>query len=550
MRTHTYSHALASACTRLHSLSATHDPAALAPTSQCTHPARVRTHPPAAAPADAPAVPVATLAFVRVWVGRVPLVHPHAVCVAAVCALTANITVTVSSRDQDRDAAWECRGPPSPQEQQQQHPSYCNGSLAPPPQAHQRRYSPTPPHVHAQWESQSCVPPPPNGHASARSPPHHEPSHRWYDPQWDERQEPERRYVSPERARTLRERDGRDRETREREVPPPQTVDSNTPEPDSARPTPALEGSTRKRKSVKQKEADVAVQEQEPALKKEHKQRAPTKRPKEDVAPSISNESVSSNRPSPPGPAPQPPSRVMNDDYDEPGVADVLMGLVSYCAPDAPMPMAVAMVHSPRPSLSTQSSGGSPPSRAGSGSLKRRLSSGPDDTKPKLDPTPRLATTFVPYSLSFRDTSEAHPHVPHVPRLSVLNRDPYRASETRNTYQRHLRRINALVGKTSPPALGRRTPVLSTHPSPIPFRTHPTASCSPEQAQRYNTPPPVLLLHPKPYGLGTSRPALINLPLIATLSSNMMLSPQSSAHEDRMQIDSVSEHAVACVEPA
>ncbi|KZP06895.1 hypothetical protein FIBSPDRAFT_902456 [Athelia psychrophila] len=54
----------------------------------------------------------------------------------------------------------------------------------------------------------------------------------------------------------------------------------------------------------------------------------------------------------------------------------------------------------------------------------------------RLHLTPRLATTFISYSLSFRNTSEAHLH--HL-RLSVPNRDPYRASEMCHTYQRHLR---------------------------------------------------------------------------------------------------------------
>ncbi|KZP06371.1 hypothetical protein FIBSPDRAFT_876605 [Athelia psychrophila] len=49
---------------------------------------------------------------------------------AAACALAADIAVAVacptqayheSSRDWDRDATWECRGPPPPQQQRQQH---------------------------------------------------------------------------------------------------------------------------------------------------------------------------------------------------------------------------------------------------------------------------------------------------------------------------------------------------------------------------------------------------------------------------------------------
>ncbi|KAF7972576.1 hypothetical protein HWV62_17708 [Athelia sp. TMB] len=391
--------------------------------------------------------------------------------------------------------------PPAPQPQQQ-HPGY---RASPPPP---RRYSPAPsPHVHART--------PAHWNGAGRSPPHHEPAPRRYDPLWNERApapERERTYAdaSPEPPRSVSHAAG---------TPQPRMAAGPATDTDSARPTPtpAPEGA-RKRKSAKEKEAEAAMQGpgQEPAPKKERKRRAQAKKPKEDggvlglppmgVAkapskgtpePSTSNGSVASTRPSPPGPAPQPPSRVVDEDYDEPGVADALMGLSAYRAPDAP----AAPLHSPRPSLSARESASSgasrsPPSRAGSGTLKRPLSPGPDEGEHKRT------------------------------------------------------RIDALVGKASPPTstsanAGRRTPVPSTRPSPIPFRTHLAASRSPEQQQppasRYAASPalpPVLPPHPKPYGLssagGGGKGAGVSLPPIATLSST----PSPKGSEDRMQVDS------------
>lgn len=464
----------------------------------------------------------------------------------------------------DHEAGWERRGPPAehhrewerehrprpsndypapplpPPQTQQQHQQYHPSRSPPPPVHRDRGYSPAPsPHVappsRPNWESRAASGPSAQGR---RSPPHHESNHRRYDPRYDARDErgqerpQERGYGSPEGARSV-----------SHAGPPPRQVGSNVPEPDSSRPTPAPEAGGRRRKGAKDKEPETAAlvtQGQEAPPKKERKKRTATKKPKEDVAvlglapmsvskstgpskttpePSISNGSASSNRPSPPGPA---PSRIVDDDYDEPGVAEALVGLSAYRgAPDAPQPHAHAaaahsptsgrgQIPSPRPSLSNRESLSSGASRSRqsspsrTGSLKRPLSDGPDEGDHKRS------------------------------------------------------RIDAIIGKpSSSGGNGRRTPVPSTRPSPIPFRTQP-ASRSPETHQAITstqapphyltTPPlpPVLPPHPKPYGMSSSqhKPTPISLPPIATLPSNMSPSPSGSGPDDRMQVDSV-RHSVS-----
>jgi hypothetical protein len=210
------------------------------------------------------------------------------------------------------------------------------------------------------------------------------------------------------------------------------------------------------------------------------------------------------------------PSRVVDDNYDEPGVAETLMGLASYRASDVSPSVHGTAAHSPavssgkgqppspRPSVphgnsvspSTSRSRHSSPSRAnsnGGNSLKRPLSAGPDE-------------------------------------LGDSKRS----------------RIEGIMRKPSPTSGGRRTPVPSTRPSPIPFRTQPASHPSEvlqtkTNPQLYPPSPPlphVLPPHPRPIGAGlpshSNNSGPISLPPIAMLPP----APTASGPDDRMQVDS------------
>jgi len=191
-------------------------------------------------------------------------------------------------------------------------------------------------------------------------------------------------------------------------------------------------------------------------------------------------------------------------------VAETLMGLASYRASDvgasahgtaahSPAVSSRGQPPSPHPSVShgnsvspsTSRSRHSSPSRANSNggtSLKRPLSAGPDE---------------------FGDSKRS--------------------------------RIDSIMRKPSPTSGGRRTPVPSTRPSPIPFRTQP-ASHSSEVLQTKNNSQPyppspglpvVLPPHPRPIGAGLSlHSGSISLPPIATVP------PAPNGPDDRMQVDS------------
>jgi len=232
--------------------------------------------------------------------------------------------------------------------------------------------------------------------------------------------------------------------------------------------------------------------------------------------PSVSNGSASSTRPSPPGPILRPPSRVVDDDYDEPGVAETLMGLASYRAPDVPPPSAGTQrtpTHSP-----AVSSGRGQPSPHPSVSHRNSVSS---------------STSRSRHSSPSRTNSLKRP----------LSTGPEDIGDNKRS------RISTVVRKPSPPSGGRRTPVPSTRPSPIPFRTQP-ASHSPEILQSKNSQPyptspslPVVLPpHPRPIGAGLSShnsSGPINLPPIATFPSVALNSPSADGGpDDHMQVDS------------
>lgn len=445
-------------------------------------------------------------------------------------------------RPTDPEAVWDRRGPPPDhhreweRERRGRHSSEYSGPPPPPPPYHTSRsppshrgYSPGPsPHsVHPPrqyWDSKPATGP----SSHTRSPPHHR-----YDPRYDGRDERvERGYGSPEGVRSGGPN-------------APRLVGSNVHGSESPHPMPVPESKERRRRPAKDKEADIMPPAggQEVPPKKERKRRTTTKRPKEDQEtlktfaaergpanlpasfkgsgkdtpePSSSNGSASSNRPSPPGPILRPPARVVDEDYDEPAVVETLMGLASYRASDVPASGNGQMQSptvsssgrgqalSPRPSnrssesSSTSRSRQSPPSRANS--LKRPLSSGPEE-------------------------------------LGDNKRS----------------RVDVMMHKQSPPSGGRRTPIPSTRPSPIPFRTQP--SHSPEIRQSMNDPQPypsspplpaILPPHPRPVGAGLSSHSSnnnsnsINLPPIATLSPSSSTAPShpSPTADDRMVVDS------------
>lgn len=222
----------------------------------------------------------------------------------------------------------------------------------------------------------------------------------------------------------------------------------------------------------------------------------------ESAGPSSSAASGSQSRsaqPSPTSTIPTAPARNIDEDYDE-GVADALMGLASYRAPEQTPtftngPAAASSATrpiSPSPSMRTTSHRGSisstrsrasPPPSSVATSMKRPLSPVPDDIDPKRSKVD-------------------------------------------------------ISARKSPPA------TTSSRPSP-PFRTQPS-SHSPENRQAENSKhpsypsspqlPAVLPLPPRPIGAGLSSHTPNTLPPIATLSPTST-SPSPAHEAERMSID-------------
>ncbi|KAJ3753193.1 TPR-like protein [Lentinula raphanica] len=234
--------------------------------------------------------------------------------------------------------------------------------------------------------------------------------------------------------------------------------------------------------------------------------------------PTSSNGSGSSNRPSPTSATtPRPPSRVVDENYDE-GVADALMGLASYRPPAAENASSDSHTHSPTISSGSRHS----------------------DTRP---------------SVSHRDSvSSTRSHMsppPPQPLKRALSPPPDDSNDNKRS------RMDGSKRRASSPSTGKRTPIPSTRPSPIPFRTQPT-SHSPDSARHENYPPSpplpaVLPPHPRPLGVvasagitNTNSSTPIALPPIATLSpTSSAPSPGAGNDEreresdrDRMQVDS------------
>ncbi|GAW05018.1 transcriptional corepressor [Lentinula edodes] len=219
--------------------------------------------------------------------------------------------------------------------------------------------------------------------------------------------------------------------------------------------------------------------------------------------PTSSNGSGSSNRPSPTSAmTPRPPSRVVDEDYDE-GVADALMGLAAYRPPPAE---GSSESHSHSPTIS-------------SGSRH-------SDSRP---------------SVSHRDSissNRSHMSPPPQPMKRALSPVPDDSNDNKRS------RIDSVKRRASSPSNGRRTPVPSTRPSPIPFRTQPT-SHSPDSVRHEAYPPSpplpaVLPPHPRPIGAGAgvgitqpSSSASIALPPIATLSPTSSAPSPGAGNDER-----------------
>ncbi|KAF5377270.1 hypothetical protein D9615_006427 [Tricholomella constricta] len=414
---------------------------------------------------------------------------------------------------------------------------------------------PSPRHPIRYWESKPPAGPPAahpsHGRPSPPPPPPHENSGRRYDPRYDapreQREYEDRSYAgSPEGTRnTVRN-------------PQPHVIIGSTRGSESPRPSDTKE---RRRRVPKDKEpeppipipASVSLQ-QEQVPKKERKKRA-SKRSKDDRtgsetpkplgpgerggpsgssigtyklpgsylkgpgSPEVSSNGSGSSRsvqPSPTSASARPPSRVVDEDYDE-GVADALMGLASYRAP--------GVQPSAEPSHSPTISAGSRHS----------------------DPSPRPAPSHRNSVSSTR--SHVSPPIPSATLKRPLSPGSDELSDNKRSRIDHSKR------RASSPSGGRGTPLPSTRPSPIPFRTQPVpASHSPEARQPHDPYPPspplpaVLPPHPRPVGAGLSSSTShgassgpIALPPIATLSPASTV-PSPGEHdqrerEDRMQVD-------------
>ncbi|KAJ7037454.1 TPR-like protein [Mycena alexandri] len=377
-------------------------------------------------------------------------------------------------------------------------------------------------------------------HGRPSPPTAHAEHSRRYDPRYDVRERDHRDSYESERSES-RGYPGSHAGSPEglrnpaRPPPPPHMVSnsarSESPHPSSSGPDP------KRRRMAKDSEAAAVQQAQPPQEppKKERKKRSKRKEdggadtPKPFAGPSShqattsykvspgypkgpsspgpvsSNGSGSSGRsvqPSPTSAAPRMPSRVVDDDYDEPGVADALMGLASYR--EMPAPSMEGTSHSPTVSSGSRHSDRERererpmPSHRDSVSSTRSRASPPTSLKRPLSP-----------SDDGSDNKRS--------RVEVLHRRE--------------------------PSVGRRTPIPSTRPSPIPFRTQP-ASHSPETRDPYPASPPLPAVfppHPRPVGAAglassvhISNISPIALPPIATLSpASTAASPGPSSERDR-----------------
>ncbi|KAF8887713.1 hypothetical protein BD779DRAFT_1800440 [Infundibulicybe gibba] len=390
----------------------------------------------------------------------------------------------------------------------------------------------THPHPSRHWDkplSNTHAPPP-----RPSPPPQPEATGRRYDPRYDGREREPPRDYDDQRSDTRSHIGSPDSLRNPARNPPPHlVVGSNTRASESPRMAPSMsDNRDRRRRGGKEKEPEPAPAPPPPPpllMQEVSKKETRRKRP---MGRRVKDELGGSETPKPFGmerghhlpsnfklahgyskalatsATAHPPSREINEDYDE-GVPEALISLAAgYPGPpgnDGPHQsptISAGSRHtdpSPRPppshrnSVSSTKSHTSPPIQ--SAALKRALSPGPEDVM---------------------DSKRS--------RMDIMKR------------------------RSSPS--GRRTPALSTRPSPIPFRTQP-ASHSPEARQPLDPYPPspplpaVLPPHPRPIGAGlashgsSSGSVPMTLPPIATLSpASTAASPGASADRDeRMQVD-------------
>jgi len=430
----------------------------------------------------------------------------------------------------------------------------------------------------AHWESKPLTGPsappqpqmPPTHMRTSPPQHHHQPMGMRYDPRHDGREhqqqpprEHEREVVVPPSEQQQQRHEARGSYAGSPPVPrqhhaAPYPGSGMRPGSESPRPTPVPESRERRRR-VKEKEREPEmpamsgpppgpVLEQMP--KKEKKRRSGTKRVKDeqraesprpfmstqpgssgkhllykgmDTPESVngSGSSARSAQPSPTGAIPGPPSRLVDEDYDE-GVADALMGLARGGAPSAQGGSSVAR---------------SPPVSAGSRGSR---------------PSPPHASMAHRGSIS---STRSHASPPPLAGPDTLKRPLSPASDGSAEAKRA--RMDGLKRRGSSPATGGRTPAAGRH-SPMSYRGQPSRSPeerpSLESLPPYHAPSPPLAVvlppHPRPIGAGLSSHSSsssvgggggnpIALPPIATLSSPTSTAPSPPAH-DRMDSRSVS----------
>ncbi|KAF6765927.1 TPR-containing protein Mql1 [Ephemerocybe angulata] len=254
----------------------------------------------------------------------------------------------------------------------------------------------------------------------------------------------------------------------------------------------------------------------------------------EPAPPPPSSSSSRSVQPSPTSAAPRPPVRAIDEDYDE-GV-DALMGLAQQGYRVGPPPAHDVTPGSerpaPSPAISPRSRGQPEPSPRPPPSHRNSVSS----TLSHASPASQAAQLKRPRS----DESDESEH-------SKRSRTDGSGSGSGSSAggMDNRRRRSSMSG-------GRMTPVQSTRPSPIPFRTQP-ASHSPEarnasvqemydaregRAERVSPPLGSVVLppHPRPVGNASAggrerEGSGMALPPIATLS------PPASPRDERMAVD-------------
>ncbi|KAH9487170.1 General transcriptional corepressor ssn6 [Psilocybe cubensis] len=293
---------------------------------------------------------------------------------------------------------------------------------------------------------------------------------------------------------------------------PPQSIQESVPKKDRRK---RVNGSKRKEDEGTERQKAFAAERGMPGSFKAY--------PKGPGSPENSSHSGSSRsiQPSPTGATPRPPSRVLDENYDEGvAVADALIGL--------------ATSSSFRTAESSGSGGDGPAHSPTISSHSGRLS----------DPSPRPAPSHR-NSVSSNHTSPPSQSQPLKRALSPGPEDDNGSKRSRLDMMKQ-RRISS-------PSGGRRTPIPSTRPSPIPFRTQ-LASHSPEAREPFPPSPSlpaVLPPHPRPIGAGHASQvqqqqqqqqgggsgSSIALPPIATLSPASSAPSPVHNGDDKMHVD-------------